>query len=544
MIAEHAMPCRGPDILHGTRFATLSFKGVVDVLKRAPRDTRCLIWLTALHLLVMGVFPRPVLGLAEEGGCSGQGGNSHGAGLLWWPKEWLLPESSAGIRLSKSAELLDAATKVFMSALQDVGLLPAEDGRGGGWAPPMRVRDALLPSSAEAEAARTGGMAPETSALEGPSLALALNWLTFCCRREHGLDKGVRSVALACCRRFQLSRPDHPLTLEHLLLEHDVSRSRSLEDVYQEIYRAFSDGGAAAEALRERGEPVPLDDSRFGHEAFLSPSIHQLQALYCFLRFAEVRLRTIGSRAQVHASKRPSHSMDSSDSVVPQAANASESATETQREIKVACDMLREVLVEIWSPIWAWKPDAGRVTGASGRSLRVEDGEYLRLALEGAKGSLSRWADGVPLGAGRVDEMQVGPGGAMANLVSNSRLKEDDALSAGRQLSSICFALWVLGGPSEATRALDHLLSAESFAKMPPERRRLAWLQRLEAALIISDQVVWCGVDAHFLSSPQFYASFTPRCFRSRRNEREKIKKSVARCFILHLVGMFRSPSP
>lgn len=468
----------------------------MDVLKRAPRDTRCLIWLTALHLLVMGVFPRPVLGLAEEGGFSDQGGDSHGAGLLWWPKEWLLPESSAGVRLSKSAELLDAATKVFMSALQDAGLLPAEDGRGGGWAPPMRVRDALLPSSAEAEAARTGGMAPETSALAGPSLALALNWLTFCCRREHGLDKGVRSVALACCRRFQLSRPDHPLTLEHLLLEHDVSRSRSLEDVYREISRAFSKGGAAAEALRERGgKPVSSEDSRSVHQVFLSPSIHQLQALYCFLRFAEVRLRTICAKAQVHVSQHPSPSMNSSDSVASQAADASKSVTETQREIEVACDMLREVLVEIWSPVWASKPDSGRVNGASDRSLRVDDGEYLRLALEGAKASLSRWADGVLLGDGKVDEMQVGPGGAMANLVSNAdcRLQEDDALSAGRQLSSISFALWVLGGPSEATRALDHLLSAESFAKMPPKRRRLAWLQRLEAALIISDQVVWCG---------------------------------------------------
>lgn len=478
---------------HSGRYAT--FKDVVVVLKRAPRGMRCLIWLTALHLLVMGVFPRPVLGLAEEGGCSDQGRYSHGAGLLWWPKEWLLPESSAGVRLSKSAELLDAATKVFMSALQDAGLLPAEDGHGGGWAPPMRVRDALLPSSAEAKAARTGGMAPETSALAGPSLALALNWLTFCCRREHGLDKGVRSVALACCRRFQLSRPDHPLMLEHLLLEHDVSRSRSLEDVYREISRAFSKGGAASEALRERGEPARSEDSGSGHQAFLSPSSHQLQALYCFLRFAQVRLRTIASRTQVHVSQRPSPSMNSSDSVAPQAADASESAVEAQREIEVGCDLLREVVVEMWAPVWASKPDSGLVNGASGRSLREDNGEYLRLALEGAKASLSRWADGFPLGDSRVDEMQVGPGGAMANLIGNAgcRLKEDDALSAGRQLSSISFALWVLGGPSEATRALDHLLSAESFAKMPPERRRLAWLQRLEAALIISDQVVWCG---------------------------------------------------
>ncbi|CAM9838556.1 unnamed protein product, partial [Laminaria digitata] len=476
--------------------------GVAAALKRAPRDLRCLLWLTALHLLVMGVFPQHVLSLAagatatasttdDDNSNAGddndnadsnketrddEGGGWRRPDLLQWPKEWLSPEGDAGARLSASAELFDVISKTFMSALLDAGLLPPEKGAGAGWAPPLRVRGAVFPSAAEAAAARTAGTAPEVSALVGPPLALALNWLTFCSRGRVGA-KGVRMVALACCRRFQLARPDHPAMLEHLLLEHGVSKSRPLGDVYREISSAFNSGGAAAAALRERGEE-PLegagDDSsgKGRHRPTSSssssssfPTGARLQAVYAFLRVAEMRLQAAAAAAEGAPPLPPS----------PPAKTGGDDGGAV---VEVARDVLQGALVGVWAPTPA-------TTAVPHRWLQ-EDGESQRLAVEGARASLFRWADvaahgGVGVGGG------AGPSGGGSAGRCSSRY---DALSAERQLSTIVFGLWVLGGPSAATDALDHLLSAESFSTISPELRRLAWLQRLETAVVLSVQQV------------------------------------------------------
>lgn len=449
-------------------------QGVTTALKRAPRDVRCLLWLAALHLLVMGVFPQHLLLLADNSDGAYDEASSRKPDLLRWPKEWLSPGSGAGERLSASGELRVATTNTFMSALQDVGLLPSENG-GGGWAPPLRVRDALLPSAVEARAARLGGMAPEPSALQGPSLALALNWLAFCSRRGSGQAKGVRTVALACCRRFQLARPDHPAMLEHLLLEHDVSKARSLNDVYREVLHAYGKDGAAAVAVRERGENGSRDEDGSGggdekDYSLLSPSGGCLQAFYAFFRSVEVRLKTAELKSAAGMS---------ADGAVSEAAAAAD------RDTEVARSVIREALVCLWTtmPVPNSLPDRG--LSAPDRRLLEEGGELLSRAVEGAKASLFCWADG---GAGNV----AGKDGDKAGLSEGNtgRSSGHDMLSAERQLSTIFFALWVLGGPSAATGALDHLLSAESFSNMSPERRRLAWLHRLEAAVVLSDQQV------------------------------------------------------
>lgn len=457
-------------------------QGVAEALQQAPRDIRCLLWLTALHLLAMGVFPPHALLVAEHlhksddnpVGTGGQnvsiGSRGDGADLLRWPREWLSPEGPAGRRLAASSNLRDATHRIFLSALQDTKLLPPKNGRGGGLAPPLRVQDALLPSTIEANAARAGGMAPQPSALEGASLALALNWLTFCCRNGMGELKRVgkgkpslskeqpeaRIVALACCRRFQLSRPDHPALLEHTLLEHDVvSKSRSLADVYREISYAFGENGAAEAALRERGERQ--EDTSAGRPTetlrtnTLYPTGSRLEAVYSFLRFVESR-----------ESQRVVTEVGTSSTLAPAAGGRAASAAALDRDMDVTHTALSDALVGLWiRPAERRRPGGKRATVAGVQNV---DDEPVRRAVDGAKASLFHWADG---------------GGLVC-----------DSFGAERQFSTIFFALWVLGGPETAIEALDHLLSAESFSNMPPERRRLAWLQRLEAAVVLSDQRV------------------------------------------------------
>ncbi|CAN0436043.1 unnamed protein product [Ectocarpus sp. 12 AP-2014] len=422
--------------------------GVAAALKHAPRDSRCVLWLTALHLLVMGVFPRHALTLAENDG-------SGLADLLLWPKEWLSPKSSAILRLSASPDLQDATLKTFMTALSDVGLLPPPRSQGC-WAPAIKDRDALLSSAAEAKAARAGGMAPDASALEGPPLVLALNWLAFCLRRGRVDARQGRMMAFACCRRFQLSRPDQPALLEHFLLEHAVSKTRTLGDTYHEISRAFDADGVAAEALRERrdgeGKSATLNPAgaRRRNEQSVNlvpqPSGERIQAVYAFLRFVESRLEAARSESK-------------------SANDGGRSALEDARRV------LRNALVGMWtggSSSSAAAASGGGGGGAarsdSDRWLVEEGGEAERRALEGAKASLFRWADG---GSGGCDA----PGG-----------------NGERQLSTIVLSLWVLGGASAAIGSLDHILSAESFSGVSAERKRLAWLQRLEAAMILSTQ--------------------------------------------------------
>ena len=479
-------------------------QGVADALKRARSDLRCLLWLAALHLLVMGVFPQHVLSLAAAAATTDDdnGTDSNNADsdkeprddrgwrrpdLLQWPKEWLSLKGDAGARLSASAELFEVISKTFMSALLDAGLLPPEKGAGKGWAPPLRVRDAVFPSAMEAAAARTAGTAPDVSALEGPPLALALNWLTFCSRGRVGA-KGVRMVALACCRRFQLARPDHPAMLEHLLLEHGVSKARPLGDVYREISSAFDQGGAAAAALRERGDEAPggagndSSDKRHPPPSSSSsssfPTGARLQAVYAFLRVVEMRLQAAADAPSLPPP--PLHAKTGGDDGVVggsvEASAATVAGTEEEgADLEVARDALLVALVGMWAPTPA-------TTAVPHRWLQ-EDGESQRLAVEGARASLFRWADVATHGGAGVGSGKAGSSGGR----SSSRY---DALSAERQLSTIVFGLWVLGGASAATDALDHLLSAESFSTISPELRRLAWLQRLETAVVLSTQQV------------------------------------------------------
>ncbi|CBN75469.1 Hypothetical leucine rich repeat protein [Ectocarpus siliculosus] len=435
--------------------------GVAAALKHAPRDSRCVLWLTALHLLVMGVFPHHVLTLAEND-CGGLGGSNDttaaGGGLadlLLWPAEWLSPKSSAILRLSASPDLQDATLKTFMTALSDVGLLPPPRSKGC-WAPAIKDRDALLSSAAEAKAARAGGMAPDASALEGPPLVLALNWLAFCLRRGRVDARQGRMMAFACCRRFQLSRPDQPALLEHFLLEHAVSKTRTLGDTYHEISRAFDADGVAAGALRERrdgeGKSASFNPAgaRSRNEQSVNlvppPSGERIQAVYAFLRFVESRLEAARSESE----------------------SESESANDAGRgALEDARRVLRDALVGMWMGAAAAAASAaggGAARSDSDRWLEEEGGESVRRALEGAKASLFRWADG---GSGGCDA----PGG-----------------NGERQLSTIVFSLWVLGGASAAIGSLDHILSAESFSGVSAERKRLAWLQRLEAAMILSTQ--------------------------------------------------------
>lgn len=373
--------------------------------------------------------------------------------VLQWPKESLSSDSPAGKRLAASAELRDLTNRIFMSALQDAELVPSTDGRVGSWAPPLRVQDALLPSAVEAHAARAGGMAPAPSALQGASLALALNWLTFCCRREKSVgeeQQEVRTVALACCRRFQLTRPDNPAFLEHTLLEHGVLwKKRSLGDVYQEISYAFGENGAAEVARRERGEEggegVMHSAVKIAEGDALSPSGGCLEAVYAFLRFLEARESDRCVRA---------------DPAARAAAAAFSPKTDAARAV------LREALVDLWVKT-AQQPQLGGKINANAW-LRNSEDEKLCRAMEGAKASLFRWADGKGGGGGGGDGV---------------------SLSAERQLSTVFVALWVLGGPATAIGTLDHVLSAESFSNMPPGRRRMLWLQRLEAAAVLSEQV-------------------------------------------------------
>lgn len=446
-------------------------------MKDAPRESRCVLWLTALHLLITGVFPRHALLLAEHGGGDRDGDGDGGGGaeadpredarglahLLLWPKEGLSCKSSSGLELPVNAELQEVVFKTFMSALSDAELLPPKSRGGQGWAPPTKDRDALLSSAVEAKTARTMGLAPDPSALEGTPLVLALNWLTFC--RGRADAKQGRMMAVACCRRFQLARPDHPALLEHFLLEHHVSKSRTLDNIYDEISRAFDPEGVAAEALRERREaaeekrapnPTTADSGPDDPSVPSSPSGDRLQAVYSFLRFVEVRLQTAESNSAAAAGR---------------------------DTVEVARRMLRKALVGMWTTIPASTPKAS--SSDPRLTLEEEDGgESVRRALEGAKASLFRWADG---GSGSKAELSAGSSSRRPGV---RRCRDVPGRNGERQLSTIVFSLWVLGGASAAIGALDHLLSAESFSSMSAERRRLSWLQRLGAAVVLSTQQV------------------------------------------------------
>ncbi|CAM9394578.1 unnamed protein product [Scytosiphon promiscuus] len=476
-------------------------EGVSAALKKASRESRCVLWLTALHILVMGVFPRHALLLAEGSGATG--GLSHGsshddtderAPLLLWPKSCLSSESSAGLRFSTNAELQDATLKTFMTALSDVGLLPAKTRGAPGWAPPIKARGALLSSAAEAKAARTAGTAPEPSALEGPSLVLALNWLTFCMRRGGADAKKGRMMAFACCRRFQLARPDHPALLEHFLLEHAASKTRTLEGTLDEISRAFDADGVAAEALRERGEgekkgseeaansnSAPTSGSRGDSLVPPPPSGDRLQAVYAFLRFVEARLEA--------------------DQSEPQQPQAGDSTADGARRL------LHEALVSLWTGTKAKTTDGSR--SDPDRWLREEGGEPVRRALEGAKAALFRWADG-----------------GMSRIEASGR-------NAERRLSVIVFSLWVLGGPPAAIGGLDQILRAESFSGMSAERRRVAWLQRLEAAAILSTQ----RVQAPGADSTQGVREVALRALADPRTEQRMIYPTLAHFVVSALDG-------
>lgn len=412
----------------------------------------------------MGNFPSHVLDLAETLGktpaeqiawsASSDCSRGRCLELLRWPEESLSPDSPAGRRLAASDELRDATTRTFMSALKDARLLPSEKG-GGRWAPPLRVHDALIPSASEAAGARTGGMAPDPTALQGPGMVLSLNWLTFCCRGGKGKEEEVRTVALACCRRFQLARPDHPALLAHNLLEHHASEARSLDGIYREISLAFDEGGAAAEAVLERGGRAP--PVKATHEG-LVPSAGRLEAVYAFLCFVAVRepAGVVEGRAG--------------------AAGPSGGEAEATRAV------LREALIGLWvGPSEPTLP--GRSADTTERSSREADSDVVRLAVERAKASLFRWADGGDHRGALEDRGRLpATGGAGPGL--------DDDAGAGRQLAAIFFALWILAGPTAATGALDHLLSADSFSHMSPALRRLSWLHRLEASVVLSESEV------------------------------------------------------
>lgn len=439
-------------------------------MKEAPREARCVLWLTALHLLMTGVFPRHALLLAEHGDRAGAEGDpregSRGlAHSLLWPKEWLLPsKGSSGLGLPAKAELQEVIFKTFMSALSDAELLPPKSRGGQGWAPPTKDRDAILSSAAEAKTARTRGLAPDPSALEGAPLVLALNWLTFC--RGRADAKQGRMMAVACCRRFQLARPDHPALLEHFLLEHHISKARGLEDIYDEISRAFNPDGVAAEALRERREaaeekmtPTPSTAATDGGQSEPPmqslPSGDRLQAVYTFLRFVEMRLEAAES-------------------------NSAAAAAAGRDTVEVARGVLRKALVGLWA---ATPATASNARSSDPQRWLQEEDQPVRQALEGAKASLFRWADG---GGGSEAEPSAGASGRRPG-VSH---RDAPGRNGERQLSTIVFSLWVLGGAPAAVGALDHLLSAGSFSSMSAERRRLVWLQRLGAAVVLSTQQV------------------------------------------------------
>lgn len=440
-----------------------------------------------------GSFPRNALLLADTNARDDGGEVPRGdASPLLWPKEWRSPEAETsaggggggGPKLPVNADLQKEILMTFMNALTDVGLLPLNRGAQG-WAPPTKNPDALLSSAAEARAARTGGLAPEPSALEGAPLVLALNWLTFC--RGRADAKQGRVMAVACCRRFLLTRPDHPALLEHFLVEQYVPKARTLEDVHDEISRAFDPEGVAAEAVRERGDskgekkkveereaaatntfstaaykqggsqPSSSKAAGAGAGSPLPPSAGRLQAVYAFLRFVEMRLGTA-------AESKPA---------VTVAAAASRDTVEVARRV------LRKALVSMWTGA----PAAGR-SGSQHQQLQDED-ESVRRALAGTKASLFRWADGggscSNSGGGHATELS---GGGRSH--RRSHRFDVPGRNGERQLSTIVFSLWVLGGAPAAVGALDHLLSAKSFSGVSPERRRLVWLQRLEAAVILA----------------------------------------------------------
>lgn len=486
-----------PEFLVVLRFLS-PVQGVAAALKKSPPGARCLLWLTALHLLVMGTFPVHVLDVAEgytkpcggEDAGSTSSGDSRASclGLLRWTEDCISTQSAAGRRLAASDELRNATTRTFMSALKDAALLPDESG-GGRWAPPFRIPDALIPSTDEAAAARAGGMAPEPGALEGPGLVLALNWLTFCCWGEKGKQLEVRTVALACCRRFQLARPDHPALLAHNLLEHHALKARPLDDIYREISEAFDTKGAAAEAIRDRGEVVFPEELEDGG---LTPSGSRLEAVYAFLRFIEAR---VVSRDVVVAgdSDGDDNGVAASSATSPAKKTAlnAEAEAARDREAEATRAVVHRALMSLW--VKAAKPTSdGQMTASvPERWLREENGEPLRRAVEGAKASLFRWADGRSNARNMTHDHADTP-------AMNRMEPRCDYLGAGRQLSVLFAALWVLGGPSTASGALDHLLSADSFSGMPLERRRLSWLHRLEVAIVLSESDVrvsetWLG---------------------------------------------------
>lgn len=429
-----------------------------------------------------------------EGGVSARRNRRRGClNRLRWPEEWLSPKSFSGRRLSTSFELRDAMHRTFTSALKDARLLPSDN---GGWAKPLRVQDALIPSASEAADARAAGTAPEPSALEGPALVLSLNWLALCCRAGQGEEKRARQAALACCRRFQLSRPDHPALLAHNLLEHHMTAARrSLDDVYREISCAFDrNGGAAAAAALERGEDIPREDDEggVGDVDALSPTGGRLEAVYAFLRFVGAREDELGAGSDNHAAVAavvpPATLSLSTGDDMKNLVAASGATTTTTRErdnnrIEATRTVLRNSLIHLWikpNPALDYtRPGRSDSMMAADRWLRGSDGQPLIRAVEGAKASLVRWADGAGSGSTAGKKEDTSESGVPAS---------DDGLGAERQLSTIFFALWVLGGASTAIGALDHLLRAESFSTMPPERRRLAWLQRLEATIVLSDQ--------------------------------------------------------
>ncbi|CAN0031487.1 unnamed protein product, partial [Discosporangium mesarthrocarpum] len=444
-----------------------------NTIQDAPRPIRSLLWLTALHLLVFGVFPPAALSLVEGDELGGDPSGGVGAGMgeagrgwgwgwdgegghywpLVWPVERLAEESPTGRRLAACPHLQDGVEWVFLKALRDAGLSPS----------PVAATDAAAAAAADAKDGSGGGEGgvPRGSGWEGPTLLLALNRLAFCAaaREEGGRDYGKES--LVWCRRFLLAHPPpDPALLDHLIFEYPCLIERcSRERHISQSCPGGSEGDGDGTDIRLWGK---------------------LYSFLCLLKEgreeeAMVRLKLrqgmhTGAEARTAAA-------------AAAAAGAGEGAGKgVGAGAGAAYTAAREALIEFWTKsdgygsARAAEAVDGDMTSSKKFLLWELKGKPTHVALEHAKRALHDWATGGCRGT--LECKGWGPGRSSVSL------------------AVIVLTLWALDSPASAVAALDHILTAESFSMMTPERRQVAWFHRVEAAAVMAESEAAAGEDS------------------------------------------------
>ncbi|CAM9183397.1 unnamed protein product, partial [Phaeothamnion confervicola] len=455
-------------------------------LARAPRRQRLLLWHAHLHLLAFGAFPAaiwPLLG--SSAWCRGGGGGGGGVGggrdspraeegarvarseavvatkLLRWPINLFARYGPAAKRL-EAQSTQEKLRVAFRGAGMEAGVSEAAWDAAFAFdrfaAPPLLAFLAELETKAAAGGTSVASPAPVAAAATGVSSAASgsdagaanhiradaalapflLNWALFeKCIGDVCAQSPVRRGGL-----LLLGRYDSRLLQLELLHAMDAARNSS--------------GGGGYGSADDTGPGEKVMQTLSGRRQLLEvlrPALRRRDcgALLCMV----TACGNVPSESAAAAGTK----------TVAVAATGSAVAS---APFAALAELLREALIEFWLQ----GRGASGVHSAADWSWRVE---------EEARRAVATW--------GRSSPQQRCPKGSSASVGM-------EAATGGEAETAAVFATVLrCSGATAACDLFDHVLSAESFAGLTPERRRSLWLQRLDAAIAVATAASAGGAD-------------------------------------------------